>query len=559
MDPPIVSRLVGGALLACLLLVAGPAAGQAMGGMGAGMKETGPGGMWDDLTYDQSDQSVGISIYRKGVLPGYRQLTATRAGSPVAPGQTACANCHQRSGLGAREGQQTIPPLTAAALYAPKPGVRRAYTDETLAAAIRDGIDPDGRELSPLMPRYPMQPDELAGLIDYLKTLVARPSPGVVDSVIHLGTVVAEDVPPASRQAMLDVMQGYLNELNGGSASVSAEQSARPTAPTQGAASSMRWQLHVWTLSGTAQNRRSQLQAYYKQRPVFALVGGLSADTWLPVHQFCQQVKVPCLFPNTNVPVSGAAAFYTLYFDRGSVLKAQILARYFNDHAREFSAGRIVQILPGDWSGYEPAAALRQAIGNRGAASRRVTDLVLQPGARIPAEYWRQVLDPKGTGALVLWMDDPDLAGLAEVAGERDLPPIFLAANPYSGRLPASDPRLSGKLRFVSTLDPATPASARWAAWMRSHHLTQSEPLLQANTYFVMSLIDEAVKTNGGDFTSERLIERIEYSAGSVVPHPMLASLSLGMGQRFAVKGGYILTRADATGAVSALTDLVVP
>jgi mono/diheme cytochrome c family protein len=513
-----------------------------MGGMGAGMKEYGPGGMWDDLTYDQSDESAGSGIYRKGILPGYRQLTATRAGSPVAPGQAACANCHQRSGLGAREGQQTIPPVTGAALYAPKPGTRRAYTDETLAAAIRDGIDPDGRQLSPLMPRYSMQPDEFAALIEYLKKLAARPSPGVVDSVIHLGTVVAGDVPPARKQAMLDVMLAYIEDLN--------------------RASGLRWQLHVWTLSGTAQARRAQLQAYYARQPVFALVGGLSTDTWLPVHQFCQQLRVPCLFPSTTVPVTSAAAFYTLYFDKGSVLKAQILARYFNDHPREFSSGRIVQVLAGDWSGYEPAAALRQAIGNRGAATRRLTDQVIRPGARIPPEYWRLMLDPKGIVALVLWMDEPDLAGLAEVAGERDLPPIFVAGDPYLGKPPPSDRRLSGKLRFISTLNPTAqvPAAMTWAAWMKSHNLTEMEPLLQANTYFVMNLVDEAVRANAGDFTPEHLIERIEYSAGNVVPHPMLASLSLGMGQRFAAKGGYILVPGgDGAGSVSALTDLVTP
>jgi hypothetical protein len=48
--------------------------------------------------------------------------------------------------------------------------------------------------------------------------------------------------------------------------------------------------------------------------------------------------------------------------------------------------------------------------------------------------------------------------------------------------------------------------------------------------------------------------------AGSVVTHPMLTSLSLGMGQRFAAKGGYILApRSDGCGSVSALTDLVIP
>jgi len=95
---------------------------------------------------------------------------------------------------------------------------------------------------------------------------------------------------------------------------------------------------------------------------------------------------------------------------------------------------------------------------------------------------------------------------------------------------------------------------------MSAHHLARSEALLQAHTYFVMSLIDEAVRSNAGEFTPEHLIESIEYTVGGVVTHPMLASLSLGMGQRFAVKGGYILTpRGDGSGSVSALTELVVP
>jgi len=556
-----IRRIAAAVLAASCSCASLSAAAQAMGGMGpGGMNPTGPGGMWDDLLYDRSDESVGMTIYRKGILPGDRELTATRAGSSVARGQVACANCHQRSGLGAREGQQTIPPVTGAALYAPRAGRRAAYTDETLAAAIVSGVDPNGRELSALMPRYPLQAGELAQLIDYLKKLAPRPSLGVVDSVIHLATVVTEGVAPARKQAMLEVMQKYLDDLNGGSA---ASRAGRPAGVGEASTGErpMRWQLHVWTLDGTAQDRRAQLQAYYARQPVFALVGGLSTDTWLPVHQFCLQFRVPCLFPNTSVPVTGAAAFYSLYFDKGSVLKGQILGRYFADHVKEFSGGRIVQVLPGDWTGYEPASALRQAIGGRMAAARRVTDEVIQAGARISVDRWRQLLNRSAVSALVVWMEEPDLSGLAELSNERELPAIFVADNSFAGKAPVSEPRLRGKLRFISTLNPVaqSPAMASWDEWMRAHRLAPSEALLQANSWFVMSLIDEAVRANGGDTTPEHLIERIEYSAGAVVAHPMLPSLSLGMGQRFATKGGYILAlRLDGPGLVP-VTDLIVP
>jgi hypothetical protein len=444
--------------------------------------------------------------------------------------------------------------VVGAALYAPRPAGRSAYADQSLAAAIRDGLDPDGRELSPLMPRYAMAPDELSQLIDYLKQLAARPSPGVSGGTVHLATVVTEDVPASRRQAMVDVMERYLRDLNDAA-------DARPAADR-----GPHWRLHLWTLSGTAQGRRTQLQAYFAQQPVFALVGGLTTDTWLPVHEFCQVERVPCLFPNTRLPVSGAPAFYALYFDRGSVLKAQILARYFADHPAQCPTGRILQVLPRDWSGQEPAAALRQSMGR--ARSHRVVDLVVEPGAATPPQFWREALGRQEVCALVLWSDSPDLAadlaGLAALSGELTLPPVFLSDDPYTGKPPSFDPRLGERLRFITTLDPAAaagnPAMDAWSEWMRSHQLALSEPLLQANTWFVMSLVDEAVRANAGDFTPEHLIERIEYSVGSVVPHPMLRSAGLGMGQRFAAKGGYILRPGgDGPGSVAALTELVVP
>jgi Periplasmic binding protein/Cytochrome c len=550
---PVRTRALGATCLALIVIVLGAvrlASAQSMNEMSRGMKNTGPGGMWDELTSDLSNESIGMRIYRKGVLPGDRPLMATRAGSDIAPGQAACANCHQRSGLGAREGQEQIPAVTGAVLYAPGANGRSAYTDRSLSVAIRDGIDPDGRPLRGVMPRYAMQADEMDQLIAYLKQLAPRPSPGVSGSVVHLGTVVTDDVPPARKQAMLMVMNAYLDDLNhrGGE---------------------LKWELDVWLLSGNAQNRRGQLQAYYAKQPILALVGGLSTDTWLPVHEFCQQQKVPCLFPNTSVPVSDRSAFYAVYFDKGSVLRAQILARYFADHPQQFSSGRIVQIVPADWTGYEPAGALRQAMGR--SRAHRVVDQVVAPGAPLVVEYWREVLASPGAAgavcAVILWgtAGDNGLAGLTQLAAQRALPPIFVAADPFSAGLPAFDPRLRDRLFFVSTLDPAAIGSEAgsggpWEAWLETHHVQRTEPLLQANTFFVMKLVDEAVSANAGDFTPEHLIERIEYSTGGVVQHPMLESLSLGMGQRFAIKGGYVLAPvAEGAGGMAAVSERLIP
>jgi hypothetical protein len=151
-----------------------------------------------------------------------------------------------------------------------------------------------------------------------------------------------------------------------------------------------------------------------------------------------------------------------------------------------------------------------------------VVDQVVESGASASPEFWRQMMGQQEICALIVWTDNPDLAGLVALASERQLPPIFVADDPYSGGPPSFDARLKEHLRFISTLNPsehaaAAPAMAAWSDWMNSHHLEKSEALLQANTWCVMSLVDEAVRANAGDFTPEHLIERIEYWVGCVV------------------------------------------
>ena len=76
-------------------------------------------------------------------------------------------NCHRRSGWGTVEGQVTTPPIAGSWLFNPAtlgaaqmtvrttgPGTRPAYDDPSLGRALRDGVDPAGRALSPTMPRY---------------------------------------------------------------------------------------------------------------------------------------------------------------------------------------------------------------------------------------------------------------------------------------------------------------------------------------------------------------------------------------------------------------------
>src|SRR6266446_4064728 len=131
--------------------------------------------------------SVGQAIYLRGVLGSGAPLEGTREAGVVTTGAYgACVNCHQRSGLGSVEGNLSIPPVTGEYLFhsrardASEPalpyveslhGNRDPYTDATLARAIREGLDSQGRPFSYLMPRFALNNEDMAALVEYLKTL----------------------------------------------------------------------------------------------------------------------------------------------------------------------------------------------------------------------------------------------------------------------------------------------------------------------------------------------------------------------------------------------------
>ena len=116
--------------------------------------------------------TLGKQIYRQGFSSTNRPVTAIVQGDvPFKGTQFTCISCHRRSGMGAIEGDRIVPPVTGLALYhssdwfwtdienltnntLPSPNSnqrafsprlnykkRPAYTDQTLAQAIRAGLD----------------------------------------------------------------------------------------------------------------------------------------------------------------------------------------------------------------------------------------------------------------------------------------------------------------------------------------------------------------------------------------------------------------------------------
>src|SRR5687768_6697441 len=130
----------------------------------------------------------GRHIYRTGESRAGRPMTAVVSGSELGASIFACANCHGLEGRGVPEGNVTPSDIrwsTLQKIAVPEVGRKRPkYNDETLARAIRDGVDSAGNPLSPVMPRFRMGDEDLSDLIAYLKRLGDEPQPGLTDDSI---------------------------------------------------------------------------------------------------------------------------------------------------------------------------------------------------------------------------------------------------------------------------------------------------------------------------------------------------------------------------------------
>jgi predicted GNAT family acetyltransferase len=514
---------------------------------------------------------VGQSIYLRGVLGSGEPLEGKReAGVAAAGSDAACVSCHQRSGLGSREGNVTVPPITRQYLFAPRapeagapalPYVesqdddRYPYTEETLARAIREGLDARGRPLGDLMPRYALGDEDMAALLGYLERLDARPIPGVTDSVLHFATIVTPDADPRKRRGMLDVLEKFF-----------AQKNRNPLRPTPALRTSKRtryakamylanrqWQLHVWELTGPAQTWRAQLEKRLAAEPVYAVLSGLGGSDWAPVHEFCEQHAVPCLFPNVEVPVVEERDFYPVYFSKGVLLEAELIARAIlgsDDHT-----AAVEQVYRVGDSGEAAAQALAAQLEGHGVTVHRT---VLPAGARgqaVAAALRRPALhrgarrqEVRGGQALVLWLRPDDIAALGKVPARAAS--VYLSG--LMGGLERSPLPAGWRERTLMTYPFDLPGKRTVRldyalGFFRFHHIQVVDERVQTDTFLACSLLAEILK-HMGDFSRPYLVEKLEATLEHRIITGYYPRLSLGSRQRFASKGGYVVRFRDPAG-----------
>ncbi|RVU13098.1 hypothetical protein [Methylobacterium oryzihabitans] len=131
----------------------------------------------------------GIRLYFGRGLVG-------RVAGVARPGLT-CAGCHGRDGAGPPEGRGRVPAIGGTAL-AQRPDGAPPYDEAGFARALAEGVAPDGRRLSPGMPRFAVTPEQARRLRAALAALGDEDRAGVAPDRIALVIPALPDDRPAA-------------------------------------------------------------------------------------------------------------------------------------------------------------------------------------------------------------------------------------------------------------------------------------------------------------------------------------------------------------------------
>lgn len=502
----------------------------------------------------------GKRIYREGLLNSGKPISAKTQGNMEVSGQyLACINCHRRSGFGSYEGGVQIPPIAGRILFptqtdksssAQQPN---SHTEASLKQAIRTGITADGRKLNPAMPRYELQDRDLDTLIAYLKTLSVQDSPGADAQSLHFATVVSDGISPKRRELMLELMRKYFAP-----AEPNNVKKMEPIQTPQSRAAmfqnmrrlripnyfpSRKLELHVWELKGPSSGWTKQLERYYREQPVFAVLGGLAEGSWQPVHEFCEHKELPCLFPNTVEPVIDEHDFYNVYFTKGLNLEGESVAKHL-EQSGELGLKVLQVFRQGDSLAQQAAKGLREEAAELGLKS--VHDHAINSHGPISIGFWQQLLQKEHPDILVLWLKPSDLTDLKAIdITASGIKHLYLSAT-LSGTI--SPPYLSEQIQPMTYLThryliPGTPAYAQVDSFMASNAADIADHTddrwLIGDTLWSMSLISEATRQMKYN-NRELLVEMVEMFV-SRKPPLLYPRLGLAADQRFASKGCFVV------------------
>lgn len=511
---------------------------------------------------EQASILAGKNIYMHGKLSSGDDVIATTVGDVRLSGeQSACVNCHRHSGLGSIEGSTFAPPITGEILFSeekikahryqlptketPSALDRPAYTENSLKITLMTGIDINGKPLEPLMPRYVFAENEYKNLYAYLNSLSIN-NAGVTDTTINIATIIDESVDPAKARTMLNTLDRYISDLN---SETRREVERAEQAPIQKEWSYQGYRkvkLHAWRLTGKTDTWQQQLNNFYDRTPVFAVVSGISNDSWNSIDEFCNFKEVPCILPNTKTPGYSANNFYTLYFNAGPYNDASVIARYFQNKAIDYNEeDNILQLY--DSSSYSNIATdtLYEAITSNG--KHNISSVSLET-IKIKNDITQHVTGKNTT--LIIWSEKLDSSIIDTISDNKNkissvFIPYFLArSNETRAMLDNIGVEVLTSYPYVKPSSEPR-ATIRSSAWGRSRNIDMTEKAVFTDTFTAIKLLMNAIKHARSNFNRAYIIELMEHKLDKALLTGMYPKLTIGPGQRYASRGGYIMKVPD--------------
>ncbi|MDE3012077.1 MAG: cytochrome C [Pseudomonadota bacterium] len=493
----------------------------------------------------------GWSMFLQGERGGGAPLLGRReSGGTVQGLDAACASCHRRSGLGTFEGAVRVPPIAWRLLsrswqeiaadrsvphvlgFHPQ---RPAYTRDSFARAVREGIGADGRALSWVMPRYAdLSAAEIDALVAVLETRAAGPPAGASDGQLRFALLATPGSETQAVDAAAAILTGSFAAHNAqiGTAGASA-------APASSAYDvPRRLELVVWQLEGPSESWPAQLERRQQREPVFALLAGVGPGDWTPIDHYCERQQLPLLLPSIQAPAADAG-FYTVHFHRGVALEADVIAGDLRA-AQEQPAVLLQYLRADDGAALAAARRLRTALE----PAWQVKDVLL------PAQAGAPPILPAGGAAVVSWLPAADLTRLGDLPGAGR---IYISAV-MAGEQPPLAQAWWSRTRIAYPWE--VPERRRVAmnfpfGWLRAKGLPVVDERLQVDTWLAAEVLQAALADMIDAYYPDYLVERVESLVGHRLVNAHYPRLSLAAGQRFASKGAYLL-RVQGDGSLTA-------
>ena len=506
---------------------------------------------------------LGERMYRDGLLPSGEPMRAfVQQDVEIDGTMFSCESCHVRSGMGSIEGTVITLPTSGSWLYKPlvgaemsprsqarvpdrldPPPFRQAYDDKALARAMRLGKDPDGRVLDYVMPRYVLNNRDMEILVYYLKNLSAEWSPGVDDTTLKFATVVSDDVSAVDRDAMVKTLEAHVRDHNSQSRHQERRATSGPFYKEEKYAPYRRYSLAVWELEGPPGTWSAQLENYYREEPVFALLGGITTGEWAPIHEFSERNRIPCLLPVTDYPVISDSDWYTLYFSMGYYQEGSTAARFVRRSDEIPSEAAAVQVYRNDRQGRELA---------RGFAETRIRtrlspaeNIELDADAVLDRNFWKKLANQHPGAVLVLWLGTEDLSAIDELATVEPGPSALFMSSSVLGESLFSLPDPVRDFTFITQPNsfPEDETRSRLATerWLQAKKLPITNFETQSKMYLLGWMLSGMVKMMRDDFYRDHFFDLIDMMRDQYYSIAVYPRLSFGPGQRYASKGCYVV------------------